>query len=204
MSAVVSGVIGVIGAGFIGGELGRLWADRGYDVVFGSRDPHGEKLRALVARAPGSRAAALQDAADAAEVLLVALPGARAVEGVAALANLDGKVVIDATNRFPPGETSNAAAIAAAHPGARVVKAFNTVGGENYARPRRDDARATMLYATDHDDAAAVAVELIAALGFEPLRAGPLERAVDLERLAAAWVGLSRSLGRDFVWRVLR
>ena len=35
--------IGILGAGMIGGTVGRLWAEAGHDVTFGVRHP--ERLR---------------------------------------------------------------------------------------------------------------------------------------------------------------
>ena len=40
--------IAIIGAGNVGGTLGRIWAQRGHSVVFGVRDPFGEKIRLLL------------------------------------------------------------------------------------------------------------------------------------------------------------
>jgi lactate dehydrogenase-like 2-hydroxyacid dehydrogenase len=41
--------IGVIGAGNVGGTLGRRWAQAGHKVVFGVREPNDEKMRTLLA-----------------------------------------------------------------------------------------------------------------------------------------------------------
>jgi 8-hydroxy-5-deazaflavin:NADPH oxidoreductase len=40
--------IGVIGAGHVGGALGKLWARHGHEIVFGARDPQAAKIRELV------------------------------------------------------------------------------------------------------------------------------------------------------------
>ena len=47
--------IGVIGAGNVGGTLGRRWTQKGHKVVFGVREPNDEKVRPfwpLPARTP--------------------------------------------------------------------------------------------------------------------------------------------------------
>jgi 8-hydroxy-5-deazaflavin:NADPH oxidoreductase len=41
--------IGILGAGSIGGTLGRRWAERGHDICFGVRTPQAPDVQALVA-----------------------------------------------------------------------------------------------------------------------------------------------------------
>ena len=49
--------IAVIGAGNVGGTLGRRWGESGHEVIFGVRDPAAGKTRDLLDRcAPGTRA----------------------------------------------------------------------------------------------------------------------------------------------------
>lgn len=89
-------------------------------------------------------------------------------------------------------------------PGARVVKAFNSIGANNLEDPTFDGERSTMLIAGDDADAKAVVSSLATDLGFEPVDAGPHAQSGVLETLAGVWVKLSRSLGRDFAFRVIR
>ena len=50
--------IAVLGTGDVGGTLGKRWAQKGHQVIFGSRNPHDDKVRELLAEAgPNSRAA---------------------------------------------------------------------------------------------------------------------------------------------------
>src|SRR5579872_7303533 len=129
--------IGIIGSGNVGGALGTRWAKGGHRVTFGSRDPNGKDIKDLLARAgSNARAATMQDAAKSAEVLLVATPWLVTKEIVQGLGDLSGKVVIDAVNPLLPdlsglalaNTTSAAEQMAGWARGARVVKAFNTVG----------------------------------------------------------------------------
>jgi len=196
--------IGVLGSGFIGGELGVLWAQRGHSILFGSREHGSQKMRHLLARASGTVSVPLQEAVVSAEVILLALPYEAQAQTLANLSGYEGKVVIDASNKFPPGATSGAQDIAALWPRARVVKAFNTVGGENYGSAVRDGIAASMLIAGDDAEAKAVVSSLAGELGFDPVDVGGLSQAAALEQLAGVWVRLSRSLGRGFVWKVLR
>src|SRR6202022_1692067 len=130
--------IGIIGAGMIGSTVGKLWVDAGHEVRFASRHP--EKLQALAGRL-GKRASTGNpaEAAKFGEVVMLTVP-LSAVPGlgrdVAAL--VAGKVVLDTGNAYEKrdgataGEASrhpqgSAGWAAAMFPGARWVKAFNTV-----------------------------------------------------------------------------
>ena len=121
--------IAVIGTGHVGGTLGGRWRAAGHDVTYSSRSGSGA----------GPGGAPVQPVADAladAEVVLLAVPGGAVGEVITAnAAALGGKVVIDAVNRMGEPEVNSQAAIAAAAPTARYVRAFNTLGWDNFADP---------------------------------------------------------------------
>ena len=123
--------IAVIGTGHIGGTLGQRWHAAGHDVAYGSRKGSGTGPG-------GAPVMPVADALTGAEVVLLAVPGRAVAEVVAAHgAALGGKVVIDAVNRIGEPDVNSQAAIAAAAPDARYVRAFNTLGWENFAGPPR-------------------------------------------------------------------
>src|SRR4029453_16542218 len=67
--------IGVIGAGNVGGTLGRRWAQAGHAVVFGVREPHEEKVHTLLASAGvHARAGTVEEAATASTVVVLTVP----------------------------------------------------------------------------------------------------------------------------------
>src|SRR3954470_23839183 len=109
--------IAVIGSGNIGATIGEAWRRAGHDVVFASRSPE------------PPRTAAIGDAIAAADVVLLAVPGA-AVPGVLSEhgAALDGRTIIDATNDLGGGRLHHADAYAEHAPRARFARAFNTLG----------------------------------------------------------------------------
>ncbi len=147
--------IAVIGKGNIGGTLGSKWRAAGHDVVYGARDGAGQGPGGAPVRSIGE---ALQDA----EVVLLAVPGQVVPDVVSEQgAALAGKVVIDAVNRMGAPELSSRALIAAAAPSARYVRAFNSLGWENFADPVPD---ANLFFAAD-PGARAAAEELISAVG---------------------------------------
>jgi len=200
--------IGIIGAGNVGGNLGTVLAANGHEVLFGVRDPQSDKTRALLdAAGPKARAGSAQDAAAFGDVLAVALRWDVLPEVLGQLGDLDGKVVIDCTNRFstPPGGSTNSSEdIARMLPGTKVVRAFNTIGAEHYGAPMFGGERASMFIAGDDAQAKAVVGRLAEEMGFEVVDAGPLASAIALESLTRAWVGLSQQLGRDIAFKLLR
>lgn len=196
--------IGVIGSGMIGGTLARLFAGAGHEVVLGnSRGP--ESLADLVAEL-GDRvtAATAAGAAEAGEVVVVAIPFGRFRD--LPLAALAGKVVLDANNYYAPrdgnvpeidaGATSSSEMLAAAAPGASVVKAFNTIWYVHLrddGRPAGTPGRRAIPIAGDDAEAKAVVAGLIDDIGFDTYDVGPLAEGRRIEPGTPAYnVGLTR------------
>jgi predicted dinucleotide-binding enzyme len=200
--------IGILGSGNVGGTLGARWAQGGHDVVFSSREPGSAQMQELVARAGKSARAATVAQAAACDVVLVATPWPATKAVITSVGSLAGKVVIDATNPLLPDlsglalgtNTSGAEAIAAWAPGARVVKAFNTVGYAVMADPLVGGQKAVMLYCGDDVGAKDVTGQLAAELGFNAIDAGPLTQARVLEPFALLWITLTLKQGFGFHW----
>lgn len=170
---------------------------------------------------PSTAVASLPEAVKDAEVVVLATPWA-AVDDVlracgATSGALDGVTLIDATTPIAsgfridagPDGASGAERVQAMAKGARVVKAFNTTGFENMEDPRYADGAATMFIAGDDADAKSAARGLASALGFEPVDAGPLVRARELEHLAMLWIALAAGIGvppmgRDIAFQLMR
>ena len=177
--------IAVIGTGKIGGTLGGRWRAAGYDVVYGSRTGSGEGPG-------GAPLTAVGDALADADVVLLAVPGGAATDVVAANgAALAGKVVIDAANRMGEPEVNCRAAVAAAAPQARYVRAFNTLGWENFADPLPGTA---LFFAAD-PGARPAAEELITAVGLEPVFAGDADASGTVDALLPVWFALVKRSG---------
>lgn len=210
----MSDTVGIIGAGNVGAGLGRRLTATGHAVRFGVRDA--KKIAALVAECPGSSAASPAEVAASCDLVFLTVPGGVAPDVAAGLGDLDGTIIVDCTNPLswdagpmwaPPAEGSNAAAIAARCPGARVVKAFNTFGAELHGDPAlASGARAEVPMAGD-DAAAKERVFAIAErAGFAPIDAGPLRNAAVLENLAVLWIHLAvvGGHGREFAFTMTR
>jgi hypothetical protein len=205
--------VAIIGAGNVGGNLGATLAKAGVDVTFGVRDL--ADAPALQQRAPGTAVALPADAAQAAEVVVLTVPAAAALDAARSLGDLGGKVLVDATNPVawqdgpvlaPPPEGSIAAALAGALPGVRVVKAFNHFGAELHAEPRIAGGPADALLAGDDIEAKRMVAGLAERAGFRAVDAGPLRNAALLEAQAVLWIHLATKggHGRRIAFRLVR
>jgi hypothetical protein len=197
--------LGIIGAGNVGGALAEALLRQGHQVMFGSREPGSDKMQALLSRlGPGASAGSIAEAVTFGEALAIATPWAAVGEAVTQ-GDWSGKVVMDATNRFGDHPRSAAEDLAALIPGARVVKAFNTIGAEHLLNPVVHGQKATMFICGDDPAAKALVGELVAQIGFDLVDAGPLEKARLLEKLAELWVSLMRGgAGRNIAFKLLR
>jgi hypothetical protein len=177
--------IAVIGKGNIGGSLGSKWLAAGHDVVYGARDGSGEGPGGAPVRTIGD---ALKDA----DVVVLAVPGQVVADVVTEHgAALAGKTVIDAVNRMGAPEFDSRAIIAQAAPQARYVRAFNSLGWENFANPM---PVSNMFFAAD-PDARATAEELIKAIGLEPAFLGDASATGTVDGLLPLWFALVQQNG---------
>jgi 8-hydroxy-5-deazaflavin:NADPH oxidoreductase len=202
--------IAIVGSGNIGAGLGRAWSAKGHAVTFAARNVDDPDVVTL-ARDTGAGVAAIPEALAAAEVVVLAMPFGAATAVAQALPRWDGKLVIDCTNPIGPGFTllhghtdSGSEVIARLMPGAHVVKSFSAQGAENLAHPVYGGVAASNFYCGDDAAAKATVRGLITEVGFEPIDVGGLASARYLEPLTMLWITASRSLGRQFAFKVLR
>lgn len=206
--------IAIIGAGNVGGALGRRWAALGHRVVFGVRDPGSQKVKKTVdAAGANASAAGVEEAASDAEVVVLTTPWEAARDAIDAAGDLEGKILVDCTNPLAGLEglaighdTSAGEKIAHWAKGARVVKAFNTTGANNMADADYGEREVVMPICGDDADAKAVVAGLAEDIGFEAIDAGDIESARLLEPLAMLWIHLAyaQGFGREFGWSIVR
>jgi predicted dinucleotide-binding enzyme len=185
--------IGIIGAGMIGSTMSRLWADAGHTVLIASRHP--EELEPLAEKlGRNASVGAPVDAAAFGEAVLLTVPLLAIPQLASDLApSLAGKVVLDTGNAYekrdgaaareasqdPQGSAGWAARM---FPGARWVKAFNTVYFKVLEREaHRNGDRVGIPLASDDPRALDIAADLVRDAGFEPVVVGPLVRGKEFE-----------------------
>ena len=189
--------VAIMGAGNVGGGLGAALSAAGHEVVFGVRDPASDKTKMALAACRGARATSFAEALDGAHVVIFALRWDAAVAAIGELPSLAGRIVIDAMNRFDGDpERSTTQDLADLLPGAKLAKAFNTIGFENLATARTRLVPAAMFVAGDDADAKRVAMDVAAQIGFVPEDAGGLANAKPLELMVRIWRALAQTHGR--------
>jgi len=192
-SAAQAETIAIIGTGNVGAALGQRFAEAGHTVIYGSRDPERASVRRLVA-ASGDRASATDQtaAAQAARVVVLAVPFEIVESLTRELGDLSGRIVIDPTNprsiaddglRDYAFADSNAERIQAVAPDAFVVKAFSTLGAETMLDPARANGPVSIPIVGDDAEAKRVVAGLVSDIGLVPVDVGPLRYAHVIEGL---------------------
>ena len=85
------------------------------------------------------------------------------------------------------GKGSNAQMIQDVHPGATVVKAFNTLNFRQMVEPESAGGPITIPLAGNDAAAKAVIAELVTGMGLNPMDVGPLVNAHVLEEMLVMW-----------------
>ena len=154
--------IAIIGTGDVATALGPEFAAQGHTIVYGSRTPDSDKASELVARSgDGASATWPGEAAKAADIVVLAVPGMMVREITAGLGDLSGKIIIDPTNPLERKQdrlehavdTSNAEIIQAVAPDAHVVKAFNTLNWKTMIDPESSGGPVSIPLAGNSDKA---------------------------------------------------
>jgi predicted dinucleotide-binding enzyme len=192
--------IGIIGSGDVAQSLAAGFLKHGHDVMVGTR--HVEKLADWQTENPKAGVGSFADAAASAEVVVLAVKGTAASDALrqAGGSNLDGKVVIDATNPIadaPPDhgvlkffttlDDSLMERLQREYPGARFVKAFNSVGNDVMVNPHFEGGPPTMFICGNHDAAKWTVKGILDQFGWETADMGTVEAARVIEPLCILW-----------------
>jgi len=170
----------VIGSGAIGSALAGHFAAKEIDVLIAnSRGPG--SLEVLVRKWGAKvRAVTVKEAAGA-DIVILAVPFAAVANAVRSISNWKDRIVVDATNAvdipsFTPtdlGGRPSSEIVAQAVPGARLVKAFNTLPAAVLAsNPAQGGGRRVIFTSSDDADATAAVGALCERLGFYPISLG--------------------------------
>jgi predicted dinucleotide-binding enzyme len=186
--------VGVLGTGMVGSAIAGKLAALGHDVMVGSRDPGGEKAKAL-----GLPAGSYAEAAAHGDWVINALPGEAGL-GYLGQCELDGKIVVDISNYDSavdkPIETPVGEAIQRAFPKARVVKALNSVSAHLMVEPQGLGKPHTVFVAGNDAAAKGEVTELLRSFGWEDIiDLGDATAFRAMEQLIPLWMALERVTG---------
>jgi predicted dinucleotide-binding enzyme len=184
--------LGIVGAGKFGTTLARAAVAAGYDVAISGSGPSDNIELAVEILAPGARAATTDDVVRHADVIVLAVPSHRFRELQPDL--FAGKVLVDATNYWPPVDGDDpeladapegtSTIVQRQFPAARLVKSLNQLGYhqvEENQHPHGAPNRIAIGAAGDDQLAVRKVMRLLDQLGFDPVDAGPLRNGVALQ-----------------------
>jgi predicted dinucleotide-binding enzyme len=191
--------IGIIGAGEVAIAVAQYALASGHEVVL-SNSGDSEKLARVVAQlGAGASAATARDAARA-DMVLLAVPWLKVKAAMADLPTWEGRILIDATNPFLQitpswifedlGDDTASEVVARLAPGARLVKAFNSLLMSNFTKPPKlGQAQRVLLVSGDDPDANKEVAHLITGFGFAVIDLGPLKTGGRLQQAGGPLAG---------------
>lgn len=209
--------IGILGSGLMGAKLGTIFARAGHQVVF-SYARHQDKLKKLARDAgANARSGTPREAAQNADVLLLAVHWSRFDDVLKQAGNLSGKLIVTCslpmnarnTKLILGTTTSGAEELARKLPRAKIVSAFNTVPSEvlfGVFESRRKANRPSLVYCGEDASAKKLTAKLIRDAGFDPVDAGPLRIARYTEPFAllVAQLAYEGKAGPELAYRFQR
>jgi predicted dinucleotide-binding enzyme len=192
--------VGVLGSGDVAKVLAGGFLKHGHEVMMGTRSP--EKLADWATQNPAGRVGSFADAAEFADLIVLAVKGGAAADAVRAAGevNLTGKCVIDATNPiadtaptngvlkfFTNLEESLMERLQREFQSVRFVKAFNSVGSIHMVNPQFKGGKPTMFICGNDDEAKKVVAAIMDQFGWETADMGKAEAARAIEPLCMLW-----------------
>ena len=199
--------IAIIGTGNVGGALATQWSKAGHQILLGVRDIDQFKGQVLLSNANTS-VHLIEEAVAKAEVILVATPPQFANDLIEKFGDVEGKVIIDATNAIRTNPKGYPTAYHAFQDltKAEVVKCFNTTGYENMQNPNYGNVTLDLFMAGDHAKAKSVVKQLAIDAGFENCYDfGGSDRVELLEQFALSWINLAlfQGMGRNIGFKLM-
>ncbi len=205
--------IGFIGIGKVGFAIANHLQKLGHQIVVGSNDPQSGSLQKALKANPAFRTSGIQEMVSESEIVFLATPFGANQQLLQGLV-FGGKPLVDCTNPVGAGIThglnslkSGAEAVQEWAHDAKVVKAFNIYGFENFVDNSFPgyDVKPLMLIAGDDASAKETVASLLREMDYFPKDTGPLSQALHLEHMTLLWVKMVRMNGHHphFVWAYL-
>lgn len=200
--------IAILGAGKVGGTLGRKWIQAGHTVAFGVTNPSGDRAESL-RQEFGSRVSIglPVEALAESDVVLLAVPGNVVEEVIATYASLlDHKIILDAANKYRNGSNRNYATqnpqwnepelnslsfIQAHAPHAHAYRAFNSYSIHPFADPIYQGVQADLFYCGPAGEEKAIVEQLITEVGLRPIYLGENTMVEVVDGVIRLWAALA-------------
>jgi len=205
--------LAIIGTGRLGSALGKIWAEKGHIIMFGSQDP---QKAIKLANSIGSNATggSYEEASKYSEIIILAVPWSGAKESIKKAGDLQGKIIVDSTTIAAPHlggpsiepTPSAAEKVAKWAVGAKVIKAVHTIGVESLNKLEFGSQKASLFICGDDLDAKSKVKQLGLDVGFDVIDVGSLINARLVEPLAMLWIELAykQGMGTDIAFKLLR
>jgi hypothetical protein len=202
-----------IGIGHVGFSIADRLQKLGHEIIVARNDAHAESLKKALTKNPAFTTTNVQEAVNQSDLVFLATPfgvNQTVLKGIA----FNGKTLVDCTNPVGAGithglksEKSGAEAVQEWAPDARVVKAFNIYGYENFVDNvfPAYNVKPVMLIAGNNEKAKKEVSDLLGQFGFFPKDTGALSQSLHLEHMTLLWVKMVRMKGHHphFVWAYL-
>jgi NADPH-dependent F420 reductase len=206
--------IAIIGAGDVGATLGKSWARKGHQIMFGVRNTQSPKVANLLKSSNANlKVGSVSEAASFSDVIILAIPWSAVNQIIGIAGDLAGKLLVDTTNPFTSDlkgmviepSTSAAEEIAKLAPKSKVVKAFNTIGIKVLDNMIFGTNKADVFICGSDFKSRATVKKLATDLGFEVVDVGPLSNARLLEQLSLLWIELAfrQEMGPNIAFKLL-
>jgi predicted dinucleotide-binding enzyme len=192
--------VGILGSGQVAKSLAVGFLAHGHKAMLGTRHP--AKLDAWKNQNPQATVGSFEDTARFGELVVLAVKGTAAADALrgAGDSNLAGKVVIDTTNPIADAPPTNGVLkfftslddslmerLQREFPGAKFVKAFNSVGNAAMVDPRFTGGKPTMFICGNDEAARKTVTGILDQFGWETADMGAAEAARAIEPLCILW-----------------
>jgi hypothetical protein len=192
--------VGILGSGDVGKTLASGFLKHGHEVTIGTRTS--DKLAEWEKKNPLGQIKNFDSTAKSAEVIVLAVKGTVARDALlsAGVANLAGKIVIDATNPIADAPPVNGVLkfftdlneslmerLQREFSSVRFVKAFNSVGATCMVNPQFKDGTPSMFICGNDEQAKKSVAGILTQFGWETADMGKAEAARAIEPLCMLW-----------------
>lgn len=200
--------ITIIGSGNVGGALAQQWIKAGHAVLIGANFPLSEKNKVLADKIGQDKFDSIENAAVKSQILVIATPPTAIFDLINKLGDVNGKVIIDATNSVStyPDPYKTVYHCLSDKTNADVVKCFNTTGFENILNPVYNGEGIDMFMAGESDRAKETVKQLALDCGFAHCYDfGKSDKVELLEKFALSWINLAirQGYGRNIAFRLV-